>query len=187
MLSSCNEVVRCRHAPPDSDDQGLTYMRTARMLALATAAAVMLITTACGDNDPAPTAASGAGTLTYDAVAKLASERLTKDPDCPIGKWDDNSTGLDDEFKADGVFFKQFDCYKTAGELLPNRIQQVLFVEFKTAARAAEYADKQSTLYPSLVAGTKVVVAGTGLETIDMKAFLAEVQQGAGGAGKIVG
>ncbi|MGI5183866.1 hypothetical protein ACQEVZ_47190 [Dactylosporangium sp. CA-152071] len=85
------------------------------------------------------------------------------------------------------MFFKQFDCYKTADELLPNRIQQVIFVEFKTPERAVAYADDQSSLYPSLVAGTKVVVAGSGLETIDMKAFLAEAQKGPGGAGKIVG
>ncbi len=85
------------------------------------------------------------------------------------------------------MFFKQFDCYKTTDELLPNRIQQVLFVEFKTPEHAAAYADKQASLYPSLVAGTKVVVAGRGLETIDMKAFLAEAQQSAGGAGRIVG
>ncbi|MEV0132965.1 hypothetical protein AB0H83_31445 [Dactylosporangium sp. NPDC050688] len=165
-------------------------MRTAQLLATFTAAAAVLFTAACGGDDPAPTSAqngAAAGGLTYDTVAKLASERLTKDPNCPIGKWDDNSTGLDDAFKADGVFFKQFDCYKTANELLPNRIQQVIFVEFKTPERAAAYADKQASLYPSLVAGTKVVVAGTGLETIDMKAFLAEAQQSAGGAGKIVG
>ena len=186
-------------------------MRTAQLLALLTAAAAAMSTTACGDEDPAPAAVrTGAtttsattattatapaapaapgsgGTLTYDAVAKLASEKLTKDPNCPIGKWDDNSTGLDDTFKADGLFFKQFDCYKTADEWLPNRIQQVIFVEFKTPERAAAYADKQASLYPSLVAGTKVVVAGSGLETVDMKAFLAEAQKSAGGAGKIVG
>ena len=173
-------------------------LRTVQLLAVLASAAAVMSTTACGD-DPAPapaqtgaaaaatTAPAGGGTLTYDAVAKLASEKLTKDPNCPIGKWDDNSTGLDDTFKADGVFFKQFDCYKTADELLPNRIQQVIFVEFKTPERAAAYADEQASLYPSLVAGTKVVVAGRGLETIDMKTFLAEAQRGAGGAGKIVG
>lgn len=162
-------------------------LRTVQMLAVLASAAALMSTTACGGDDPAPAPAAAGGALTYDAVAKLASDKLTKDPNCPIGKWDDNSTGLDDEFKADGVFFKQFDCYKTADELLPNRIQQVLFVEFKTPERAAAYADKQSSLYPSLVAGTKVVVAGSGLETIDMKAFLAEAQRSAGGAGKIVG
>lgn len=72
-------------------------------------------------------------------------------------------------------------------EFLPNRIQQVIFVEFTTPERASAYAAKQASLYPSLVVGTKVVVAGRGLETIDMKAFLTEARKGAGGAGEIIG
>ncbi|MET7424800.1 hypothetical protein [Dactylosporangium sp. NPDC005555] len=157
-----------------------------RILAALGATAVIMTINACGGDEPTPAAGNGGG-LSYDKVASLTNERLMKDPDCPIGKWDDNSTGLDEAFRSDGKFFKQFDCYKTADASLPHRVQQAIYVEFTNAERAKAYAQEQSILYPTLLVGSTVVVAGSGLEATDMKAYLSAVQAVAGGAGEILG
>ena len=53
-------------------------------------------------------------------------------------------------------------------------------------AAAKAYAQEQAKMYPTLIVGNTVVVAGTGLENTDMKAYLTAVQETAGGAGEIL-
>ena len=61
--------------------------------------------------------------------------------------------------------FKQFDCYKKKGDFMPSRGQQSIFVEFKAANAAKAYAQEQAKMYPTLIVGNTVVVAGTGWRT----------------------
>jgi hypothetical protein len=82
--------------------------------------------------------------------------------------------------------FKQFDCYKKKGDFMPSRGQQAIFVEFKAANAAKAYAQDQAKMYPTLIAGNTVLVAGTGLQDTDMKAYLAAVNETTGGAGEIL-
>ncbi|WP_238013953.1 hypothetical protein KZZ52_12335 [Dactylosporangium sp. AC04546] len=132
-------------------------------------------------------AASGkAGQLSYQTVAKLTGELFTKDPDCPVGQWDSNSTGVDAKYRSAVATFKQFDCYEKKGAMMPHRGQQAIFVEFKSANAAKAYAQDQAKMYPTLIVGNTVVVAGTGLKDTDMKAYLESVQETAGGAGQIL-
>ncbi|GIJ45199.1 hypothetical protein Val02_20850 [Virgisporangium aliadipatigenens] len=161
-------------------------MKRAAALLLATA----LFAAGCTDDvDPAAPKANGAGggTLEYDAVAALTLQRLTKDPDCPIGKWADNSTGVDEKYRADVTQFKQFDCYLTESQLLPNRGQQSIYVRFTSAETAKAYATDQAKLYPVLLVGSTAVVAGSGLEQVDMKQYLSAVRDLAGGTGEVLG
>ena len=136
----------------------------------------------------AKAAASGeAGKLSFTTVGKLTGELFTKDPDCPIGQWDANSTGVDTKYRAAVASFKQFDCYEKKGDLMPHRGQQAIFVEFKAANAAKAYAQDEAKLYPTLIVGSTVVVGGTGLVATDMKAWLESVNETAGGTGQILG
>ncbi|MER7004391.1 hypothetical protein ABT297_15280 [Dactylosporangium sp. NPDC000555] len=131
--------------------------------------------------------ASGeAGKLSFATVGKLTGELFTKDPDCPLGQWDANSTGVPAKYRSAVASFKQFDCYAKKGDAMPHRGQQAIFVEFKAANAAKSYAQEQASMYPTLIAGTTVVVGGTGLKKTDMKAWLESVNETAGGAGQIL-
>ena len=150
---------------------------------------------ACGSDNssssssaPAAPASPAAKPLSFSLVEEQTAPRLTKDPSCPIGQWDTNSTGVDEKYRAKSTFFRQFDCYKNKEQLqgIPERLQQSIYVEFSDAATAKAYADDQSTLYKTLVDDTKVVVTGTGLETVDMNAYLADIKT-ACGCGTVVG
>jgi hypothetical protein len=185
------------------------------LIASAVAGATLLLTAACGGDDKkaepaaaasaAPAAASAApagsaqpsgsakasgsataGKLQYEKVAQLTGDLFTKDELCPVGKWDTNSTGVPSKYRSAVANFKQFDCYKKKGDFMPSRGQQAIYVEFKAANAAKAYAQDQAKLYPTLIVGSTVVVAGTGLENTDMKAYLAAVQETAGGAGEIL-
>ncbi|MET7426990.1 hypothetical protein [Dactylosporangium sp. NPDC005555] len=184
------------------------------LIASAVAGATLLLTAACGGDDkkaePAaaasatPAAASGSAApaasakpsgsakapagkgLQFQTVAKLTGDLFVKDPLCPVGSWDDNSTGVDAKYRSAVANFKQFDCYKKKGDFLPSRGQQSIFVEFKSANAAKAYAEDQAVLYPTLIVGNTVVVAGTGLESTDMKAYLTAVNETAGGTGQIL-
>ncbi|GAB3825089.1 hypothetical protein ACFPIJ_64060 [Dactylosporangium cerinum] len=179
------------------------------LIASAVAGATLLLTAACGGDDkkaepaaaatPAASAApaesakpsakgspaAGKG-LQYEKVAQLTGDLFTKDELCPVGKWDSNSTGVPSKYRSAVANFKQFDCYKKKGDFMPSRGQQAIFVEFKAANAAKAYAEDQAKMYPTLIVGNTVVVAGTGLENTDMKAYLAAVQETAGGAGEIL-
>jgi hypothetical protein len=186
------------------------------LIASAVAGATLLLTAACGGDDkkaePAAAASaapassaqpsggakssgsakpSGSATakgqgLQYEKVAQLTGDLFTKDELCPVGKWDSNSTGVPSKYRSAVANFKQFDCYKKKGDFMPSRGQQAIFVEFKAANAAKAYAEDQAKMYPTLIVGNTVVVAGTGLENTDMKAYLAAVQETAGGAGEIL-
>ncbi|MEV6930370.1 hypothetical protein AB0M46_38620 [Dactylosporangium sp. NPDC051485] len=182
---------------------------------LAVATAALLLTAACGDDkksdapaaaasaaSAAPSASSGAapsasasgsvkasgevGKLSFATVGKLTGELFTKDPDCPFGQWDANSTGVPAKYRSAVADFKQFDCYAKKGDRMPHRGQQAIFVEFKAANAAKAYAQDQASMYPTLIVGNTVVVGGTGLGKTDMKAWLESVNETAGGAGQIV-
>ncbi|GAA0729102.1 hypothetical protein Drose_11625 [Dactylosporangium roseum] len=127
-----------------------------------------------------------AGQLQYQTVAKLTGELFTKDADCPVGQWDGNSTGVDPKYRSAVADFKQFDCYKKRGDMLPHRGQQAIYVEFKSANAAKAYAQDQAKAHPTLIVGDTVVVAGGGLKGTDMKAYLEAVNETAGGTGQIL-
>ncbi|GAA2379296.1 hypothetical protein [Dactylosporangium salmoneum] len=127
-----------------------------------------------------------AGKLSFATVGKLTGELFTKDPDCPLGQWDANSTGVPAKYRSAVADFKQFDCYAKKGDTMPHRGQQAIFVEFKAANAAKAYAQDQASMYPTLIVGNTVVVGGTGLRQTDMKAWLESVNETAGGAGQIV-
>ncbi|MEV8512031.1 hypothetical protein [Dactylosporangium sp. NPDC051484] len=133
-----------------------------------------------------PGASGEAGKLSFATVGKLTGELFTKDPDCPLGQWDANSTGVPAKYRSAVASFKQFDCYAKKGDALPHRGQQAIFVEFKAANAAKAYAQDQASMYPTLIAGTTVVVGGTGLKKTDMKAWLESVNETAGGTGQIL-
>lgn len=155
--------------------------------------AALLALAACGEDsaDSSKSAGSGdtpaaASGLTYQAVEALTAERLTTDPDCPVGTWDDNSTGVDEKYRADVAAFKQFDCYEKEAKGFPHRVQQSKYVEFRTAATARAYAEDEAKMYMVLIAGNTVVVAGSGLESVDMKGYLGALRAKAG-SGEILG
>ncbi|WP_426511527.1 hypothetical protein ACPPVO_13420 [Dactylosporangium sp. McL0621] len=175
--------------------------------------AVLLLTAACGDDkkeapktDSAPASAApvsaapstsgsakatakasgAAGKLEFSTVGKMTGELFTKDPDCPFGQWDANSTGVAAKYRSSVSSFKQFDCYEKKNDALPHRGQQAIFVEFKAANAAKAYAQDQAATYPTLIVGSTVVVGGTGLAKTDVKAWLESVNETAGGAGEIL-
>ncbi|GAA4251746.1 hypothetical protein [Dactylosporangium darangshiense] len=180
----------------------------------AVACATLLLTAACGDEKKsdapaaaqsaapaasasasASAAASGqakpsgsakAGQLSFTTVGKLTGELFTKDPECPVGQWDANSTGVEAKYRSAVASFKQFDCYAKKGDAMPHRVQQAIYVEFKAANAAKAYAQDEASMYPTLIVGSTVVVGGTGLKQTDMKAWLESVNETAGGAGQIL-
>lgn len=163
--------------------------RTTTALGVAIAPiALVLPLTACTPSAPAsvpssaPSSAAGAGTLEFTTVEQVTAPILQKDPNCGFGQWNDNSTGVPEEFRSGVKMFKQFDCYANENAVggLPKRGQQSIFVEFGDDATADKYAESQKSLYSSLVAGSRVVVAGTGLETVDMKAYLGDLKNACG-------
>jgi hypothetical protein len=167
------------------------------LVALAVTAGLLGGLSACGSDDSssssgasASTPASGAPAssapaakpLSFSLVEGLTAPRFTKDPNCTYGQWDENSTGVDEQFRPKSTFFRQFDCYKSKDDVggIPLRLQQSMYVEFSDAATAKAYAEDQSTLYKTLLDDTKVVVTGTGLETVDMSAYLADIKTACG-------
>ncbi|MDG6104056.1 hypothetical protein Daura_12540 [Dactylosporangium aurantiacum] len=138
-----------------------------------------------GSAKPSGSAAAGKG-VQFEKIAQLTGDLFTKDEMCPVGKWDSNSTGVPSKYRSAVANFKQFDCYKKKGDFMPSRGQQAIFVEFKAANAAKAYAQEEAKMYPVLLAGNTVVVAGTGLPNTDMKAYLQAVQETAGGAGEIL-
>lgn len=127
-----------------------------------------------------PSAATGAsGTLDFETVERLTEPRFKSDPKCAAGEWSPNSTGVDEEFRPAVTTFQQYDCYENAddvGQAIPDRVQQSIYVEFNDAAVARKYAEDEAILYKVLVDQSRVVVAGTGLESVDMQAYLEEIK-----------
>ncbi len=162
--------------------------RVKGLLGLCIVPVTLLSLTGCVSGSPssapstAPSSAAGSGTLDFATVEQVTAPILQKDPNCGFGQWNDNSTGVPEEFRAGVKMFKQFDCYLSKDDVggLPKRGQQSIFVEFGDGATADKYAESQKSLYPSLVAGSRVVVAGTGLETVDMKAYLNDLKNACG-------
>lgn len=122
--------------------------------------------------------------LDFATVESLTASRFQSDPNCAYGVWSPNSTGIDEKFARSAKTIQQFDCYLRPGDAngfgFPERGQQSIFVEFKDPARAEAFAEEVSILYKALVAGAIVVVAGTGLDTVDMDAYLADLQSACG-------
>jgi hypothetical protein len=181
--------VRLSRPIPLTERTLIFILRCVKRVAVLLFATALLATACTGDGDPSAPEATGAGggTLEYDAVAALTLQRLTRDPNCPIGRWADNSTGVDEKYRADVAQFKQFDCYLTESQLLPNRGQQAIYVRFTAPETAKAYATDQAKLYPVLLVGGTVVVAGSGLEQVDMKQYLSAVRDLAGGTGEVLG
>ncbi|GAA3304157.1 hypothetical protein Dvina_13440 [Dactylosporangium vinaceum] len=152
----------------------------------APAASTPASTSASASAAPSTRGSAKAGKLEFSTVGKMTGELFTKDPDCPFGQWDANSTGVEAKYRSAVASFKQFDCYEKKGAALPHRGQQAIFVEFKAANAAKAYAQDQASMYPTLIVGSTVVVGGTGLSKTDMKAWLADVNETAGGAGEIL-
>ena len=67
----------------------------------------------------------------------------------------------------------------------PERGQQSIYVEFDDAATAESYARDQLGGYSVLFAGSQVVVTGSGLNPVDMAAYLADLQE-ACGCGEVI-
>lgn len=139
-----------------------------------------------GSAKPSGSAAGAGKGVQFEKIAQLTGDLFTKDELCPVGKWDSNSTGVPSKYRSAVANFKQFDCYKKKGDFMPSRGQQAIFVEFKAANAAKAYAQEEAKMYPVLIVGNTVVVAGTGLPNTDMKAYLEAVQETAGGAGEIL-
>jgi hypothetical protein len=133
------------------------------------------------------TAPPSSKTLNFATVQSVTAPIFQKDPNCAYGQWSENSTGIKEEFRKSAKTIQQFDCYlsKDDAGTIPKRVQQSIFVEFSDVATAKSFAEGESSLYPSLVAGPKVVVAGSGLETVDMPAYLDQLKS-ACGCGEIV-
>ena len=131
---------------------------------------------------PASSAPATTGTLDFATVEKLTAPAFQKDPNCAYGEWHENSTGVDEEFRTGVKFFRQFDCYKSKEDAdnIPERLQQSMFVEFNDDATATKYAESERSIYSSIVDGPRVVVTGTGLDSVDMKAYLGELKTACG-------
>lgn len=126
---------------------------------------------------PAPTQASGA--LDFETVQRFTEPRFRSDPNCAAGEWSPNSTGVDEEFRPAVTNFRQYDCYASpedVGSAIPDRVQQSIYVEFNDAETARRYAEDEGSYYKALLDGTRVVVAGTGLDAVDMQAYLEEIK-----------
>jgi hypothetical protein len=136
---------------------------------------------------PASTGAAPSGTLEFATVQEVTAPLFQKDPNCGYGEWSKNSTGIKEEFRPAAKMIEQFDCYLSKDDVggIPKRVQQSIYVEFNDAATAKKFAQGESTLYSTLVADTRVVVAGSGLETVDMKAYLEELKSACGCGGII--
>jgi hypothetical protein len=163
--------------------------RFARLLTVAVAPlALALPLTGCvtpapsGPAAPASSAPAGTGTLDFATVEKITAPALQKDPNCVYGQWNENSTGVDEEFRSAVKFFRQFDCYKSKDDVggLPERLRQSIFVEFNDDATATKFGESERTLYSNIVDGPRVVVTGTGLDSVDMKAYLEELKSACG-------
>ena len=126
-------------------------------------------------------------TLDFATVESVTAPIFQKDPNCAYGQWSENSTGIKEEFRKSAKTIQQFDCYLSKDDVgnIPKRVQQSIFVEFSDDATAKSFAEGESSLYPSLVAGPRVVVAGSGLETVNMPAYLDQLKSTCG-CGEII-
>lgn len=154
----------------------------------------MLSLSGCGEDEPSASDESpstqsssppttSAGVLDFATVESLTAPRFESDKHCVHGVWGENSTGISEEFRGSATTIQQLDCYLNEDDAafgMPERGQQSLFVEFEDDAAAEAYAKDAAGYYPVLVAGTSVVVAGTGLESVDMAAYLADLQDACG-------
>lgn len=138
---------------------------------------------------PAPQPTQTGGTLDFETVQRFTEPRFKSDPKCAAGEWSPNSTGVDEEFRPAVATFQQYDCYEKpddVGQAIPDRVQQSIYVEFNDAAVARKYAEDEAILYKVLVDRSRVVVAGTGLESVDMRAYLEDIKT-ACTCGEIIG
>lgn len=117
----------------------------------------------------------------------LTAPRFQSDKNCAVGIWGENSTGVPEEYAATVAMFRQFDCYRNEGQVggFPERGQQSIFVEFEDAATAEAFAQDALGAYWVLFEGNHVVVAGSGLKSVDMEAYISDIQQ-ACGCGEVI-
>ena len=130
-----------------------------------------------------PASAPTPTVLAFTTVQAMTTPRFSTDPNCARGVWSENSTGIQEPHRAKARVIQQYDCYKDEKAYLPTRGQQAMFVEFSNDADAAAYATSEQSLYRSLQDGPRVVVTGIGLETVDMAAYLDDLQKSCGGCG----
>ena len=131
-----------------------------------------------GPAAPPSASAPAAKALDFATVQALTAPRFQQDPNCGYGEWSENSTGINETFRSSATTIQQFDCYVKKEDVggIPKRVQQSIYVEFSDDATARSFAENESTLYPTLVDGPRVVVAGAGLESVDMRAYLGDLK-----------
>lgn len=145
-------------------------------------AALTLGLSACtGGSTPAATSSPTPtqGSLDFETVQRLTAPRFQSDPNCVAGKWSPNSTGIDEEHRPSATTIQQYDCYDDPAKVdlaFPTRGQQSIYVEFTDEASARAFAEDEAILYKVFVDKSRVVVAGTGLDTVDMQAYLDELK-----------
>ena len=99
-------------------------MRVKSLLGLSVVPVTLLSLTGCVSGSPsstpstapsaAPSSAAGSGTLDFATVERVTAPILQQDPNCAFGQWNDNSTGVKEEFRSGVKMFKQFDCETSA-------------------------------------------------------------------------
>lgn len=163
----------------------------------AIAASGLLLLAACGEkSDEGESSGSAAASvtaqparLTFDLVRPIAEQKMGKDPGCGFGEWADNSTGIDEPYRAQATVIKQFDCAESKGAL-PNAGQQAVYIEFGSPAQAEAYARAKSgerwQAVGFLVAGNTVVEVHQGRLTLDRIRFLHDVRAACQGCGTVI-
>ncbi|WP_432841247.1 hypothetical protein [Dactylosporangium sp. CA-092794] len=135
-------------------------------------------TTAAATGTTAPGDVGGdAGKLTLDLVERQVEPVLSKDPDCPKGEWTTDVSNLPDRYRSGAKQFAQYDCHLRAGEAVPHRVAQAVYITFADPRMANDYADNEAGLSPSLVAYNTVVVIGSGLPTVNIRQTLRTISQ----------
>lgn len=152
------------------------------LVTLALVGLVACSTGSGGTPTPGPASSAGStGSLDFAQVEQATAPAFRQDPLCRSGEWSENSTGVDEDFRPSVTFFRQFDCYQDDQRGgIPDRVQQSIYVEFSDPAVAEAYADSEGVLYAGLRDGPRVVVAGTGLDAVDMRAYLTGLQASCG-------
>lgn len=156
---------------------------TPRAIAVVALPALLLSVSACGGSDDS-TAGDGASSdapppgLSFEGIQALTpTDRWADNPDCPIGQWDENPTGVSDELLPKVTFFRQLDCYVDQDQIdvgFPELIQAGIYVEFSDEAAATQYADEAYSTSDVIVDGSKVFTIGAAFDP-DLAGEVAEL------------
>ncbi|GAA2383376.1 hypothetical protein GCM10010170_092290 [Dactylosporangium salmoneum] len=102
---------------------------------------------------------------------------FAKDPDCPKGEWVTDVANVDEKYRAGVKQFAEYDCHLTAGETVPHRVAQAIYITFTDTKAANNYADNELAMYPSLMSYTTVVVVGAGLKSVNARQTLRDISK----------